>query len=121
MLAGPGGASGKGSPGNVDVQYRGRSHGLAKTRRIAGYIGKYITKDIEPIFNKKRYWSTKGVSVPQPSRKWLKADNIDDALIEVMREWGLMVDGEYPALKVWNPGNLAFFWVPVAGLPEPPF
>lgn len=120
-LAGDVGATGKGSPGNVDVQYRGRAHGLAKTRRIASYIGKYITKDVLPLYNKKRYWITKGVRVPDAQRKWLSADNLDDALIEVMREWGLLVDGEYPAVKVWMPGNLAFFWVPLDGLPDPPF
>lgn len=121
VAASPGGATGSAAPGNVDVQYRGKAHGLAKTRRIAGYIGKYITKDLLPVFNKKRYWCTKGVKVPEPQRKWLQADNLDAALLEVMREWGLIVDQEYPALKVWKPGNLAFFWVPLDGLPEPPF
>lgn len=120
-MATSGGTTGKGSPGNVDVQYRGRAHGLAKTRRIATYIGKYITKDVLPLYNKKRYWITKGVRVPDAQRKWLNADNLDAALIEVMREWGLLVDGEFPAVKVWKPGNLAFFWVPLADLPEPPF
>lgn len=119
--AGPHGMAGAGSPGNVDIQYRGKAHGLAKTRRIATYIGKYITKDVLPLFNKKRYWVTKGVSVPDPQRKWLEAENLDAALIEVMREWGLLVDGEFPAVKVWKPGNLAFFWVALADLPEPPF
>lgn len=120
-VAAHGGASGKGSPGNVDVQYRGRAFGLNKTRRIASYIGKYITKDLLPIFNKKRYWVTKGVAVPDPLRKWLAADNLDEAIREVMRMHGLLVDQEYPAVKVWRPGALAFFWVPVSGLPEPPF
>ena len=115
------GASGACSPGNVDIQYRGKSHGLEKTRRIASYIGKYITKDLLPVFNKKRYWCTKGVSVPDAQRKWLQSDNLDDALIEVMREWGLLVDGEYPAVKFWKPGNLVFFWVPTDSLPAPPF
>lgn len=121
VLASDSGTSGKSSPGNVDVQFRGKAHGLAKTRRIATYIGKYITKDVLPLFNKKRYWITKGVRVPEAQRKWLNADNLKDAITEVMREWGLLVDDEFPSLKVWMPGNLAFFWVPLEFLPEPPF
>lgn len=109
------------SPGNVDVRYRGRSHGIDKTRRIASYIGKYITKDLIAQFNKKRYWHTKGIGVPEARSKWLKSDDLEGALREVMESWGLLVDGEFPALKVWRPGNLAFFWVPIDGLPEPPF
>lgn len=116
-----GGTGGKGSPGNVDINYRGRSNGVKSTRRIASYIGKYITKDLLPIYNKKRYWVTKGVSLPDAQRKWLSADDLDEAVREVMRMHGLLVDQEYPPLQVWKPGNLAFFWVPVAGLPEPPF
>lgn len=105
----------------MDIQYRGKAHGLAKTRRIATYIGKYITKEVLPIYNKKRYWITKGVKVPECQRKWLKADNLNEAVIEIMRDWGLLVDDEFPALKVWMPGNLAFFWVGLDALPEPPF
>lgn len=116
-----GSTSGACSPGNVDVQFRGKALGLKKTRRIATYIGKYITKDVLPLFNKKRYWVTKGVRVPDAQRKWLNAENLTDAIKEVMREWGLLVDDEFPALKVWMPGNLAFFWVPLDFLPEPPF
>ena len=110
------------SPGNVDVQYRGtKAHGISKTRRIAGYISKYITKDLVQRFNKKRYWHTKGVRVPDAQRQWLEAENLDEAMREVMRSYGLLVDSGLPAVKVWKPGNLAFFWVDVAKLPEPPF
>lgn len=114
--------SGARAPGNVDVQYRGRgAAGISRARRIAGYIGKYITKDLVQRFNKKRYWHTKGVRVPEAQRQWLEADNLDEALREVMRSYGLLVDGGLPVCKVWKPGNLAFFWVDVGKLPEPPF
>jgi hypothetical protein len=109
------------SPGNVDVQYRGRAHGIEKTRRIAGYIAKYITKDLVERFNKKRYWHTKGVSVPESQRRWLEADNLDDAVRETMRSYGLLIDDQFPVCRVWNPGNLAFFWVEAHQLEPPPF
>lgn len=115
------GVKGAGAPGNVDIRYRGRVADLKAARRIAAYIGKYITKDLAPLYNKKRYWVSSGVAVPAPTRKWLAAEDLDSALREVMRDWGLLVDGELPPLQVWNPGNLAFFWVPLSGLPEPPF
>lgn len=114
--------SGKDSPGNVDVQYRGRgARGIQRARRIASYIGKYITKDLLQRFNKKRYWHTKGVRVPDAQRSWLEAENLDEAMREVMRSYGLLVDDGLPMVKVWKPGNLAFFWTDVRSLPEPPF
>lgn len=119
--ASPSGVRGSGSPGNVDVSYKGRCKDLKSARRIAAYIGKYISKELVPIFNKKRYFLSKGVAIPEARRKWLESDNLDEALREVMREWGLLVDGEYPAVKVWKPGNLAFFWVGQDSLPAPPF
>lgn len=109
------------SPGNVDVQYRGRAHGIQKARRIAGYISKYITKDLVERFNKKRYWHTKGVLVPEAQRQWLEADNLDGAVREAMRSYGLLVDDQFPVCKVWKPGNLAFFWVESHALEPPPF
>jgi hypothetical protein len=109
------------SPGNVDVQYRGRAHGVQKTRRIAGYIAKYITKGLIERFNKKRYWHTKGVTVPEAQRRWLEADNMDDAVRETMRAYGLLVDDQFPVCKVWKPGNLAFFWIETSHLDPPPF
>jgi hypothetical protein len=109
------------SPGNVDVQYRGKASGIQKARRIAGYISKYITKDLIERFNKKRYWHTKGVKVPEAKRKWLEADNLDEAMREVMASYGLLVDGQFPVCKVWKPGNLVFFWVHSDQLPAPPF
>jgi hypothetical protein len=113
--------SGVRSPGNVDVQYRGRAHGITKARKIAGYISKYITKGLVERFNKKRYWHTKGVSVPEAQRKWLESDNLDGAIRETMRAYGLLVDDQFPVCRVWKPGNLAFFWVETHALEPPPF
>lgn len=114
-------ASGARSPGNVDIQFRGRGAGISRARRIAGYISKYITKDLIERFNKKRYWHTKGVKVPESVREWLESKDLNTAVIELMRAHGLLVDGQFPAVKVWRPGNLAFFWVEKDSLPPPPF
>lgn len=114
-------ADGARSPGNVDVQYRGRASGVHTTRKIAGYIAKYITKGLIQRFNKKRYWHTKGVSVPEAQRKWLQAEDLNGAIIETMRAYGLLVDDQFPVCKVWNPGNLAFFWIETSHLDPPPF
>jgi hypothetical protein len=109
------------SPGNVDVQYRGRASGVHRPRRIAAYISKYITKELIERFNKKRYWHTKGVRVPEAQRLWLESDKLDEAVIEVMRRYGLMVDGCFQGSRIWKPGNLAFFWIEAHQLEPPPF
>lgn len=113
--------SGRRSPGNVDVQYRGRASGVHGARKIAGYISKYITKELVTRFNKKRYWHTKGVSVPGVQRRWLEAGDLNAAVRETMRLYGLLVDDQFPVCKVWQPGNLAYFWVEVHQLDPPPF
>lgn len=115
--------AGKGSPGNVDVQYRGRKgvSDISKARRIAGYISKYITKELVERFNKKRYWHTKGIKVEERKMQWLEAATLKDAIVETMRRFGLLVDNQFPVCSaVWNPGNMAFFWVETHAL-EPPF
>lgn len=113
--------SGSRSPGNVDISYKGRAQGLEKSRRIASYIAKYVTKTLVADFNKKRYWQTKGIKLPDATKKWLESQDLDSAIREVMEGWGLLVDGQYPVRKVWKPGGLAFFWVDVNSLPVPPF
>lgn len=59
------------TPGNVDVSYsnkRGKRRQGWQSSHLARYIGKYLVKDIENMAdkraNKKRYWSTKGISKP---------------------------------------------------------
>lgn len=92
--------SGKNSPGNVDIQYIKTSGGRgAQTVKVARYISKYITKGDLERFNKKRYWSTKGVKVLDARRLWLKSMSLADAIRESYAELGLS-------------GTNAFFDVP---------
>lgn len=82
--------SGKNSPGNVDLQYiKTRGGKGAQTVKVARYISKYITKGDFERFNKKRYWSTKGVKVLDARRVWLKSMSLADAIRESYTELGL--------------------------------
>jgi hypothetical protein len=81
--------SGSNSPGNVDIQYiKVRGGKCAQTVKVARYISKYITKGDFERFNKKRYWSTKGVKVLDARRLWLKSMSLGEAITESYRELG---------------------------------
>lgn len=81
--------SGSNSPGNVDIQYiKVRGGKTARTVKVARYISKYITKGDFERFNKKRYWSTKGVKVLDARRVWLKSMSLNEAVTESFRELG---------------------------------
>lgn len=82
---------GKNSPGNVDLQ-------LIKVRskhkvmsRVARYISKYVTKDCLQRFNKKRYWSTKGVQLMEVRRIWLKSASDENGAVNAFQEFRLMM------------------------------
>ncbi len=50
--------------GNVDVRNPFREKGLR--HKLAAYLGKYLTKDFaEHKMNEKRYWSSRGIEVPE--------------------------------------------------------
>lgn len=52
--------------GNVDVR-NPRTGGKWKRHALAAYIAKYIAKDVgDHELNKKRYWTSKGIVVPEP-------------------------------------------------------
>lgn len=96
--------SGSRSPGNVDIQYiktrGGRAH---QTVKVARYISKYITKGDFERFNKKRYWSTKGVKVLDARRVWLKSMSLGEAITETYRELGFFGDN---AMEFFSSGAM---------------
>lgn len=113
--------TGKNSPGNVDIQYiKTRGGKGAQTVKVARYISKYITKGDFERFNKKRYWSTKGVKVLDARRVWLKSMSLGDAVVESYRELGLFADdgmefygsGAFDALKgnIFASSDGMLFW-----------
>jgi len=55
--------------GNINVRNPkdGVKYGKWKRHALAAYIAKYIAKDVgDHDLNKKRYWSSKGIPVPEP-------------------------------------------------------
>lgn len=75
--------------GNIDVQGP-RSKATGKPRgvhQIADYLSKYIGKDVDDsVLNKKRYWASKGIVVPERLTlgTW-EGDDIDEALTHAFR------------------------------------
>jgi hypothetical protein len=109
------------SPGNIDEQpIRGRAT-VARIRKIAKYISKYITKDLVERFNRRRYWPSKGINVQAAQVFWL--DSLSQA--EAIRETCGMLghwDGVAPAFKLFCPSErVAWYAVDPAAIPEPPF
>jgi hypothetical protein len=118
--------SGVNSPGNVDIQYiKVRGGKAEQTVKVARYISKYITKGDFERFNKKRYWSTKGVKVLDARRVWLKSMSLGDAITESYRELGLFSDslnefclsGAFEQLKnnCFASSDGMLFWFQITG------
>ncbi|MBB3013528.1 rolling circle replication-associated protein [Cupriavidus alkaliphilus] len=58
--------------GNVDVR-NPKTGGKWKRHALSAYIAKYITKDVDNHdLNKKRYWTSKGIVVPEPQTYFVK-------------------------------------------------
>ena len=75
--------------GGLNVrEIRVRGGALARMDKIAAYLSKYLTKVDVVGFNEKRYWSSK-IDLPAARSYWLRAWTMEDALIEVVTEYGL--------------------------------
>lgn len=118
--------SGVNSPGNVDLQYiKVRGGKCEQTVKVARYISKYITKGDFERFNKKRYWSTKGVKVLDARRVWLKSMTLGEAITESYRELGLFsnslnefcLSGAFEQLKnnCFTSSDGMLFWFQITG------
>jgi hypothetical protein len=77
--------------GNIDLK-RGRNanNEVRRAAGIARYLSKYITKGYleHHHFNKKRYWVSRSVKLPEPRGEWLKSENMEDALRELFDRFG---------------------------------
>ena len=119
-LGGKGDERGPDALGNVDIKYRhGRNANPAKRSvGIARYLSKYITKDFERHyqFNRRRYWSPKGVKLPEQRGEWLEAEKIEDALQELYERFdpGIMSrvfsDSLFISQEQWP--MIFFRWIP---------
>lgn len=85
---------GEDSPGNADISYKpgpGRSkHAFAN--RVAGYISKYVSKDLECIeFNRKGYYSRHLAKVLSPVSGWYPpAKSLSTTAIQVATDYGFL-------------------------------
>lgn len=83
------------APGNIQDQAVKAPPGSNKhIFKIARYIAKYITKDLVSEFNKKRYWTSKGLSVPEAQAFWLGELDQLEALREAAQVLGFYCDGQ---------------------------
>lgn len=78
-------ASGTDTPGQVNVIGPSKRFGgmgyVWKANRLAGYIGKYLHKQFEESDKgAKRYWASKGISLPVPQKIWLGCSNFIEAV-----------------------------------------
>jgi len=110
------------SPGTVNVpphrEYRGSK--ITKSKKIACYVSKYVSKSLETEFNRKSYFQTAGVKITPSQAKWLEAKTRDSAVSEVLRAYGLVDDLGVPKMDIWNRDSVsAWFSVPIDGLPPP--
>jgi hypothetical protein len=112
---------GRESPGNIDVQRIKSRDSLRRVRKIARYVSKYITKDLIAEFNRRRYWPSKGISLPAAQAFWLDSLSMGDAI----REACLMVgqwdhEAEAPGQRLFHPSDrVAWFAVDPERTPPP--
>ena len=92
--------------GNVDLT---RPKGRNWAHRIASYISKYVSKNIEEArFNKKSYWSSRGIPKPKQTKLWFPMDTpIRDIIVLVAQEF---VMKGYDDLRQFHDPMNGFYW-----------
>ena len=113
---------GSASPGNIDVVPLFARTAYKRMRKIAKYIAKYITKEVIVEFNKKRYWSSKGIKLEPHQVIWLRSLNMMDALREGLGMMGLINPDGQPCQRIFNPSDrIAWVALDPEKMPEPLF
>lgn len=113
---------GKESPGNIDVQSIKSRDSLRRIRKIARYVSKYITKDLIAEFNRRRYWPSKGISLPAAQAYWLRSLTMAEALREacvLVGEWDYAA--AQPGQKVFCPSDRVAWFAVDPDRSPPPF
>ena len=109
------------SPGNIDEQPIKNRDVVKRIRKIGRYISKYITKDLLEVFNKRRYWPSKGINLQAAQVFWLDSVSQVDAIREGCEMLGHWQDLA-PAFKLFRPSDrVAWYAVDPDQIPEPPF
>lgn len=111
------------SPGNIDVQRIKARETVARVRKIARYISKYITKDLIAEFNRRRYWPSKGIDLQGAQIYWLDSISMVDAIREACGMLGLWHDAAgAPSQRLFCPSDrVAWCAIDPAAIPPPPF
>ncbi len=92
--------------GNVDLT---RPKGKNWAHRIAGYISKYVSKNIEEArFNKKSYWASRGIPKPKKTKLWFPMDTpIRDIIVLIAQEF--VIKG-YDDIRQFHDRLNSFYW-----------
>jgi hypothetical protein len=113
---------GQDSPGTCNITKRLQGAALTKAKNIARYIAKYIGKALETGFGRKSHFHTTGIKITPAQRQWLEAESRDDAILEVLRAYGLIDDVGVPLASIWcRDGCSAWFSVDARLSQPPPF
>jgi hypothetical protein len=111
---------GSAAPGNVDYKHhRGKSIAEA-ARKIAKYLGKYLSKDMVRQFGRRAYSPTKNIRVAQAQRYYLDALTPEGARREALELIGVHPDW-HEAVRFWAPDDkVQWAELPAALWPPPP-
>ncbi|CAG2142986.1 rolling circle replication-associated protein [Cupriavidus plantarum] len=95
--------------GNVDVR-NPKTGGKWKRHALAAYIAKYVTKEFDAHeLNKKRYWSSKGIVVPEPVTYFVQDSNDMHAVIVDAMKAAMEVCPAYEIQAYVSDGGRYFF------------
>lgn len=107
--------TGADSPGNVNFTSNkprfGKPSATWKSERLAGYITKYIQKTFdESATEKRRFWRSKDLSVPEKKRYWIGGSNIIEAIYKCREFLRFNNDLAYGA-DMWISDSEDCFWI----------
>lgn len=127
-LGGKGNERGQDTLGNVDIKSRRYGKvGPSDSVRIARYLSKYITKGYleHHRFNRKRYWASRNILLPDEQGEWMRSDSKAEALQELMERFGTPIMAESISKGLYMPetGRPMIFlrWMPDMGELDVPF
>lgn len=113
---GTGQEEGTDTPGSVNITSPvgrwGKGGREWKTGKLAGYLTKYLHKTFdETSSEKKRYWHSRGLSVPVPERHWIFATNMTEALMKFQPLMELAHGLSPDYTKSWLSEDGTTFWM----------
>jgi hypothetical protein len=119
------------APGNVDDGRRRTKDGRlvswgadphVRSRRMAGYVGRYISKQFALIeFNKKRYALSRDLGLPKRVKFYLQALTFEDAVREACSLVGsTLPDGSPMLANIRRPPSVDVLWANLGAAGPPP-